>query len=116
MSLLYIFAEEVEGKSTAKMLSSVVSKWVDLDSMNNLGLTSGVKKVRCDRLVSMSTMYLPVCDNLAGGFAMCLFNLSFILELYMGMCCKVVVNPLYLLLKVERRRWHERLNCRQSAR
>lgn len=36
---------EIEDKSTPKMQRSVVTKWVDLDSMNSLGLTSGVKKV-----------------------------------------------------------------------
>lgn len=41
-----ILAGEIEDKSTPKMQRSVVTKWVDLDSMNSLGLTSGVKKVR----------------------------------------------------------------------
>jgi hypothetical protein len=39
-------ADEVEGRSAPRMRSSVVTKWVGLDSMSSLGLTSGVKKVR----------------------------------------------------------------------
>ncbi|KAG0563419.1 hypothetical protein KC19_8G029700 [Ceratodon purpureus] len=42
---LQLRREVVEDKNAPRMQSSVVSKWVDLDSMNNLGLTTGVKKV-----------------------------------------------------------------------
>lgn len=85
------------------MRSSVVTKWVDLDSMNGLGLTSGVKKV-CPVSSHSRQRFYAAYDILIQMEALlcvssCLSD-SRIFHEKRSICC-TVVNNFFVQLKLE---------------